>query len=452
MPRTLRASRRLSLAACASLAAMISIGGTGDPAQCAGGKEISSRRETYVVRAVRDARPATVNIQGQKIVSPTSSTSAEAPRQVNGMGTGVVIDERGYILTNYHVVADVRRIQVTLHDHREFTAELVARDPVTDVAVIKINTNSPLPLIKIGTSSDLMEGEPVIALGNAFGYEHTVTRGIVSALHRDVQVSDTQSYENLIQTDASINPGNSGGPLMNVDGEMIGLNVAVRAGAQGIGFAIPADQVMTIAARLMSVEQLESKWHGMKTASRTSGPVVVDRVESDSPAASAGLQAGDEVVQVGTLEVARPLDVERALIEQPAGKAVPVTVVRNGERMTLDLSLVSRSKAWQVLGLEMSPEPRSTFQKRSSRYRGGMRVVEVRPGSPAADEGIRPDDILVGMHGWETASTQDIEYIVTRPNLDQIGTMKFYVLRGKNMLYGNLDVSSTARASKSATR
>ena len=130
-----------------------------------------------------------------------------------------------------------------------------------------------------------MEGESVIALGNAFGYEHTVTRGIISALGRDVQVSDTQTYDDLIQTDASINPGNSGGPLMNVDGEMIGLNVAVRAGAQGIGFAIPVDQVMTVAAQLLSVEQLENKRHGLVThaANEPGGPLVVDEGAAGQP-------------------------------------------------------------------------------------------------------------------------------------------------------------------------
>jgi serine protease Do len=283
-----------------------------------------------------------------------------------------------------------------------------------------------------------------------------VTRGIISALNRDVQVSDTQAYDDLIQTDASINPGNSGGPLMNVDGEMIGLNVAVRAGAQGIGFAIPVDQVMTVAARLMSVEQLESKWHGLKTASveEPDARVVVDRVESDSPAAAAGLKAGDQIAQVGTITLSRPLDLERALLETPTGKSVPVTVVRNGARITLDLSLADRSRSWAVLGLELTEEPRHTFQKRNSRYRGGMRVVNVRPGSPADNEGIRSDDILVGMHGWETASPQDIEYIVSRPNLAEIGSMKFYVLRGKNMLYGHLDVSpqhSVANAANTDT-
>jgi serine protease Do len=325
---------------------------------------------------------------------------------------------------------------VTLYDHREYTAELVARDPATDLAIIRIPITEPLPTIPIGTSSDLMEGEPVIALGNAFGYEHTVTRGIISALGRDVQVSDTQTYDDLIQTDASINPGNSGGPLMNVDGDMIGLNVAVRAGAQGIGFAIPVDQVMEVAAKLLSIEQLENRRHGVVTraASEPGGTLVVEQVQPDSPAKSAGLRPGDEICEVDRMRVTRPLDLERALLGHPTGQAVPLDVLRDGQQMTIELKLANCSKAWDVLGLELAEEPKTTFQKRSSRYRGGMRVVDVRPSGPAAQEGIKPGDILVGMHGWETASAQDIDYIVSRPNLAEIGSMKFYVLRGKNML------------------
>ncbi len=167
MTHTPRARRCLTLASCACLAIFFLASFSTHAVDTAAAKEISAQRLTYVVRAVRAARPAVVNIQGQKVVASTVQTAAgtEAPRQVNGMGTGVVIDERGYILTNYHVVADVRRIQVALYDHREFTAEMVARDPVSDLAVIKISPPEPLPLIKIGTSSDLMEGEPVIALG-----------------------------------------------------------------------------------------------------------------------------------------------------------------------------------------------------------------------------------------------------------------------------------------------
>ncbi|HEX3600921.1 MAG TPA: trypsin-like peptidase domain-containing protein, partial [Lacipirellulaceae bacterium] len=179
--------------------------------------EISPDRMTPVVLAVRQARAAVVSIRGQKtVVEPVDSTdstaAAEAPRQVNGMGTGTIIDDRGYILTNYHVVADVRRIEVTLDDNRNFVGDLVAYDAAADLAIVKIPTSKLLPTIRIGTSSDLMVGESVIALGNAYGYEQTVTRGVISALGRNVQVSDTQSYDDLIQTDASINPGNSGGP------------------------------------------------------------------------------------------------------------------------------------------------------------------------------------------------------------------------------------------------
>ncbi len=194
----------------------------------------SELRETPIVKAVQRVRGSVVNIRGEKTVTAPAGQApgSDTSHRVNGMGTGVVIDARGYILTNHHVVDGVREILVTLADSERYVAKLVARDMETDLAIIKIDAPNSLPVMPIGTSSDLMPGETVIAVGNAYGYEHTVTRGIVSALHRAVQVSDAQSYDNLIQTDASINPGNSGGPLLNVDGDMIGINVAVRAGAR----------------------------------------------------------------------------------------------------------------------------------------------------------------------------------------------------------------------------
>ena len=193
----------------------------------------SDQRFTPDRQGFRKARPSVVSIRGEKTVlpRPQDAATAEAPRRVNGMGTGIVIDPRGYILTNYHVVDGVREIQVTTSDEKKYVAAVVARDAETDLAVIKISPAEKLQVITLGTSSDLMPGEPVVAIGNAFGYEYTVTTGIVSALHRAVQINDAQFYDDLIQTSAPINPGNSGGPLMNIDGEMIGVNVAVRAGA-----------------------------------------------------------------------------------------------------------------------------------------------------------------------------------------------------------------------------
>ena len=191
----------------------------------------SELRETPIVKAIQRVRAAVVNIRGEKTVAVPAGQApgADTSRRVNGMGTGVVIDPRGYIVTNHHVVDGVREILVTLADGQRHVAKLVARDMETDLAIIKIEPQQPLPVIPLGTSGDLMTGETVIAVGNAYGYEHTVTRGIISALHRAVQVSDAQFYDDLIQTDASINPGNSGGPLLNIDGDMIGINVAVRA-------------------------------------------------------------------------------------------------------------------------------------------------------------------------------------------------------------------------------
>jgi serine protease Do len=415
-------------------------------------REITQQRLSPIVLAVKEARPAVVSIQGQKTVAGSDNGATDAPRQVNGMGTGTIIDERGYILTNYHVVSDVRKIQVTLDDGRQLTAELIAHDSKCDLAVIKIPTSKALPTIRIGTSCDLMEGESVIALGNAFGYQQTVTRGIISALGRDVQVSDTQSYDDLIQTDASINPGNSGGPLLNIDGEMIGVNVAVRAGAQGIGFAIPVDDALRVASGLLNVQRLQNKWHGLVTepAEDLGAPLRVVKVETASPAEAAGLQPGDEIVQIGQLQATRPLDLERALLDRPVGEPLTLRVRRNHEVVNVDLALaasrgrgtVSRvaatgydTAAWNVFGLKLSEEPKATFARRNTKYRGGMRVDEVRADSPAARQGILPGDVLVGMHGWETASAQDIQYIVSRPDLSEQGKLKFFLLRGQNTLY-----------------
>ncbi len=334
----------------------------------------SQLRRTPIVEAVRKARPSVVNIHGHKTVnSPNEAGEYEGPRRVNGMGTGVVVDERGYIMTNHHVIEGVAQIQVTLADRRTFTARLIARDPQTDLAVIKINSTSKLPLIPIGTSEDLMPGEPVVAVGNAYGYHHTVTRGIISALDRTVEVTDSQKYYDLIQTDASINPGNSGGPLLNVDGEMIGINVAVRVGAQGIGFAIPVDKAMEVAAELMRVEQTSGTWHGITGESTLKDGrrnFLVRNVGDGSPAEQAGIKAGDVVTQIGTTRIERSLDIERALLGLDAGKLVGLRIVRNETAAKTELRLASaplrghdspesrvEAQIWNTLGMRVSHCP-----------------------------------------------------------------------------------------------
>ncbi len=425
----------------------------------------SERRISPIVRAVADARAAVVNIQGQKSVPVTPADHlAEATKRVNGMGTGIVIDERGYILTNYHVVQGVGRIQVQLADGRQYVAKLVANDAETDLAVVKISTRRPLPLLRIGTSSDLMEGEEVIAMGNAYGYHHTVTRGIISALHRDVQISDTQRYEDLIQTDASINPGNSGGPLLNADGELIGINVAVRVGAQGIGFAIPVDKAVAVAARLMSTERLAGAMHGVIAQPLRPGAhrVVAQSVVPGSPAAMAGIKPGDEIVQVNRVTVLRPLDVERAMVGMHPGEEVQFLVRERDETKQVNLRLAQsrqrqvgndRSRtahtgggsatsplqlAWSQFGLRLTPlRDRSVV---SGQFKGGLRVADVRPGSPAADQGVRRGDILVGMQRWHTTSADDLAYVLADAQQTNLDRLKFYIVRGRSTLYGHLSL------------
>ncbi len=432
----------------------------------------SELRRTATVRAVEQARASIVNIHGQKTLSsPDDSTRrGDSPQHVNGMGTGVVIDQRGYIITNYHVVEGVKKIQVTLAGGQAYVATQVSHDPRTDLAVIKITSKDEVPVITIGTSSDLMTGEPVIAVGNAYGYEHTVTRGIVSALHRTVHVSDAQQYQDLIQTDASINPGNSGGPLLNIDGEMIGINVAVRAGAQGIGFAIPVDMAMEIAARLMSVERIDGVVHGVKAAQETASrqEFVVGEVVSDSPAAKCGLQRGDVITRAADKPVVRGLDFERALLDHKAGEEIELTVRRDQQPITVNLVLAPKGRLsmpasaradvagadaatsakarvateiWELLGLKLEEVSAKQLRQSQTQYRGGLSVVAVRPDSPAARQGIRRGDVLVGLHIWETISLENVAYVLNRPDFAELEPVKFFILRNNESKFGHLTVS-----------
>jgi serine protease Do len=405
----------------------------------------SEMRRTATVRIVQQARPSIVNIHGQKTLGPGEEGFRRGePQNVNGMGTGVVIDERGYILTNHHVVDGVKKIEVTLADKQEYIGTRVTHDTKTDLAIIKINVPRKLPVINIGISSDLMIGESVVAVGNAYGYEHTVTRGIISALHRTVRVSDSQDYKDLIQTDASINPGNSGGPLLNIDGEMIGINVAVRAGAQGIGFAIPVDVAMNVAADMLSSQN--SAWHGIvsKQAAASAKVFVVNRVDDDSPAAKCGLQAGDVISKFGDSPVARALDLERALLGHQPGEEIAVSVERNKKPVAVTLVLGAAppkigdaDRVWDVVGLRFAPASSTHLKNYHKQYRGGLVVTDVRPDSPAFQEGVHRGDILLGMHIWETLNMENVLYALKNSGQP----MKFLILRNDVRYEGEMNVS-----------
>ncbi len=422
----------------------------------AGARAGSDSRRTAVVEAVEKVQRCVVSISSEKKAAshsrwPFSPEENQHPR-VSGMGSGVLVDGRGYILTNHHVVDKVQGIEVQLFDGTTYPARLLQYDPIMDLAVLKIDADRPLAAIKIGTSSDLMVGETVITIGNAFGYENTVSVGIISALHRDVTLSDEQVYRNLVQTDACINPGNSGGPLINVDGELIGINVAVRAGAQGIGFALPIDEVTRVAAEMLSTRRLVSTWHGLVASEQRKGTkrrILISEVQQGSPAEASGFKPGDELVRVGQVSVSSTLDLERGMLDVRPGHPAKVTI-RRGETetaMVLDVKVVSATVAaagaevsvsaddqvWHLLGIKTQPVSTEYVSSVSPKLRGGLYVQAVSPGSAAAQAAIQKGDILVGINvgtrHWETIRADNILYVLRQPEAAQSGTALLYVVR-----------------------
>jgi len=432
----------------------------------------SAARRTPVVDAVQKVQPSVVSISSEKKAASSSrwpfSAEENARPRVSGMGTGVILDGRGYILTNHHVVDKVQGIEIHLADGTSYPARVLQHDEAMDLAMLKVEAGRPLPAVAIGTSSDLMVGETVITIGNAFGYENTVSVGIVSALKRNVTLSDDQVYRNLIQTDACINPGNSGGPLINIDGELIGINVAVRAGAQGIGFALPIDDVKKVAAEMMSTRRLAAVWHGLVADEhllpKLGRAVVLSEVQSGSPAEAAGFRPGDQVTRVGDLQVATPLDIERGLLDAAPGRPTRVQIRRGGQEqdIALDVRPLPRvatadagEQVWRTLGLKTTPVAPEYVVAASPKLRGGLYVQAVSPGSIADQARVQKGDILVGMNAgaryWETIRPDNILFILRQPETANAQALQLYIVRrnGIHQQVMNLaEVPSTATLSR----
>jgi serine protease Do len=438
---------------------------------CLAGARAENLRRTPVVDAVERVKAAVVNIHSERTAQGPAAAEmfslAPSQHRINGMGTGVLFDPRGYIVTNQHVVEDVNVLRVRLSDGSTHTATVLARDHDADLAILKVDTTRPLPTIPLGTSRDLMVGETVIAIGNAYGYEHTVTVGIVSAVKRDVTLNKEISYKGLIQTDASINPGNSGGPLINIKGEMIGINVAIRAGAQGISFAIPVDTMMQAVAEMLASRRRGNATMGMlcrdqvgaetsnvtlssrkKSESEDPAPLkrdlIIERVEKSGAADEAGLRPGDVVVRAGDIDIGSCLDLERALVDHAAGERVPLTVRRRGSEHKIDLVLQTpeRTEAsphdvvWRKLGLRLKAVNPEIVSRASPQLHGGMAVMEVDPHGVAEKAGIQRGDILVGLHQWETLNMENVLYVLNHPDLANFNPLCFYILRSGQVRRG----------------
>lgn len=405
-------------------------------------------RKTAVVAAVERVKNATVNIHSERSIAAAGTEAfalPASPKAMNGMGTGIVVDPRGYIVTNQHVVDDVTSLRVRLADGASFAATVISRQPELDLAIIKIEPTTPLPVMPIGTAQDLMVGETVISLGNAYGYEHTVSVGVVSAIKRDVSLNKDMSYKSLIQTDACINPGNSGGPLVNINGELVGVNVAIRAGAQGIGFAIPVDHMVRSVSDMLKTRRRPTAYDGLThrdiLQQSNDGLVrktIVDRVEPGSPAELAGLKVGDVLTSVAGVKIESGIDVERALLDRKPGQSLAVTVQRQDQEQKVQL--VVADIVWQKLGVQFTPVASDVLQAVNKQLHGGLEVTAINQSGLAAKAGFKKGDVLVGLHNWETLSVENVNFVLNHPDLATFHPVTFFILRSGQIRRGQLSI------------
>jgi S1-C subfamily serine protease len=415
-------------------------------------------RMTPVVSAVAAVAPAVVNITSAKTVQRRAAMGpffddeffrqfmgpGGAPRQQTqeSLGSGVIIDGKaGLVLTNAHVIAGGTSIKARLQDGRVLDASLVGADADFDVAVLRLAGGGNLPQAAMGDSSDIMIGETVIALGNPFGYAHTVTTGVVSAVGRSLK-HEGGAYADLIQTDAAINPGNSGGPLVNLAGEVIGIDMAIQAGAEGIGFAIPINKARRVVAQLVEGGRVTPAWLGLSgqdvdaRAARYFGlprpkGMLVTEVAPGSPAEKAGLKPGDLVLAIGGTELDDKDQYRGALATSTVGETLPL-LVRRGEqelRLSAAPTAFGEREAVALAGARWGV---------GVGFGRGVAVSSVRPGSPAARLGLAPGDVLVQIGGEKLGNQADFTRAVYVNRLNR--TILVMIERGGRGYYARMGV------------
>jgi Do/DeqQ family serine protease len=366
---------------------------------------------------VKRAVPAVVNISCEQVVETKSPFEGLDPffegffrdffeprlrrkYTLTSLGSGVVIDGKsGFIVTNEHVVRSATGIKVVFSDNRTLDATVVGSDPDFDLAVLKVEAKGGLPEIPLGDSDTLLMGETVIAIGNPFGFSHSVTTGVVSATHRSIKGSE-RVYSDFIQTDASINPGNSGGPLLNINGELVGVNTAIYAKAQGIGFAIPINRVRRITRALIEHGAVQPAWLGLDVQEVGGAGVSVVYVNPEGPAARAGLQVGDLIVAAGGQKVSSAGHFRQLMAGRTQGERIGLTVRRAGRDFGLGLTAAAfplreaDNWAWRRLGLQVVDlTPPSAKAWRLGQAKGVL-IKTVRAGSPAARAGLATGDLV----------------------------------------------------------
>ena len=412
----------------------------------------SIARENDVVRAFRKAGPAVVSIRALRMVAYQGGVRRDffgpeffndfwfgpgIRRQEESLGSGVIIDPNGYILTNHHVIEGASKILVSLQTGPEVQADVIGADYKSDLAVLKINVKHPLSYLPMGRSSDLMIGETMIVIGNPFGLGHTLTVGVVSALHRRIQIND-RVYGEFIQTDASINPGNSGGAMLNILGELVGITTAIYSKAQGIGFAIPIDKAKRIVDDLIAYGQVEPGWLGIDVEDLTpqlsaalSAPagsgVMVSKIWPNSPAEKAGIKAGAVISELDGKALSSKIAFKDSMSEITRNDSINVKYLSQGKATEVSIKAVefpvslASELSWELLGIDVVDAGGN-----------GVKISKVDPASPAGKIGLGRGDIIYKVNQNALKTTGDFYQALIR-NRNQSSVI--IVIKRSNIFY-----------------
>jgi len=400
----------------------------------------ASLRRNAVVKAVEKVSPAVVNISttvkekvdmgfpftGHDFFKDFFPELFQREYTRSGLGSGVILDGKAcHIVTNHHVIAKASVIKVTTADKREFEGRLLGSDPRSDVAVISVDCDDILPEASMGQSDDLMIGETVIAIGSPFGLTHTVTTGVVSAVGRSVR-GNGGIYRNFIQTDASINPGNSGGPLLNIDGELIGINTAIYQNAQGIGFAIPIDKVAKIVRELVDRGEVRIAWLGLEVQeltrplrsyfgySETTDGILVGDVIEKSPAAEAGIRRGDILTRINHHQISDVQSYRNTLAEFIPGENLTVEIFRSNKRFDATVTTASfpEEQALNLLDRRLGVKVKELRGNMGENQ--GVLIETVTQGSEALKAGIRPGDVIIEVENTPITGIDKLKRVLAR--------------------------------------
>lgn len=411
--------------------------------------------QTVITELAEQTKPSVVNLFPVSGAGRLREGPGERAPNATGSGSGLIVDREGHIVTNNHVIGDATEIEVRFSDKTKLIAQVIGKDPDTDLAVLKVTTDRPLSSARFGDSSSVKVGQWVLAVGNPFGLDRTVTLGVVSGIGREnINLS---RYENFIQTDASINPGNSGGPLFNLRGEVIGINTAIINFAQGIGFAIPSNMAKQVIEQLLAKGKVVRGWLGVgiqpltaelaKKFGVTEGEgVLVNEVFEKDPAALAGIKPGDVIVRIDGAVVDSPNKLSRLIATLNPGATSKIEIVRDLKHVTMDVPLTERRDTTIVasisqqeeklgvrLGLDLQDVTAALADKFKLRESKGVLITKVEPNSLAQAEGLREGDLIKEVNRMDVSSVGEFTSAMARSKRGD--TVLLRVLRENRAFY-----------------